>query len=93
MNLFRNNLIKKRLNINTKRCYIFPIRYLINNKNEKYSYNLFINPIRIGFAFLTILLLILCFLTVIFLGIDIFIQNSCKLIHFNQPFIISFVKG
>lgn len=78
---------------NNKRCYIFPIRDLIVNKSERCSYNLFLNPIRIGFGFITILLIMLCILTGFFYGIDLFIQSSCRLVHYDQPFLISFVTG
>jgi len=81
-------------NPNVKRPHSFDINDIIENKSENNcSYNLFINPIRIAFGLITILLIMLCILSGLFYGVDLFVQSSCRLVHYDQSFLISFAAG
>jgi hypothetical protein len=77
-------------NPNSKRSDSFVINDIIENNC---SYNLFINPIRIAFGLITILLIMLCILSGLFYGADLFVQSSCRLVHYDQSFLISFAAG
>ena len=57
------------------------------------SYRLYLNPIRIAFAFVAILLIMLCTLTGLLYGLDLFCQSSCRLIHNDHSFLVSFIAG
>ena len=65
----------------------------VNKWEDRYSYHLYLNPIRIAFGFVTILLMILCVLSGFFYGADLFVQSSCRLLHYDQSFLISFASG
>jgi hypothetical protein len=65
----------------------------LNKFEDHCSYRLFLNPIRIAFGFVTILLIILCILSGLLYGLDLFLQSSCRLVHYDQSFLISFATG
>lgn len=67
------------------------IDYFVEDDDR--SYRLYLNPIRIAFAFLTILLIILCILTGLLYGLDLISQSSCRLIHQDYSFIVSLITG
>jgi hypothetical protein len=79
---------------NGERSNSFPINDLIRNKSKDHcSSYLFICSIRIGFGFLLVLLIVLCLITIILYGVDMLTQSCCRLVHHNQPFLISFITG
>jgi len=71
-----------------------PINDLIRNKSKDHRFSyLFICSIRIGFGFLLVLLIVLCLISILLYGVDMLTQSSCRLVHYNQPFLISFLTG
>ncbi|CAF1444465.1 unnamed protein product [Adineta steineri] len=66
---------------------------LINNNQSRtvHNHNLFLCLIRINFGLLVIFLIILSLITSLLYGIDMILQSSCQVIHYDQPFLISYV--
>lgn len=81
-------------NLNGERSYSYGNDDIIPSKSKiNRSHHLFIGSMRIAFGFLIILIIILCLISGIFYGLDLIIQNSCKLAHNNQSFVISSITG
>ncbi|CAF1355829.1 unnamed protein product [Adineta steineri] len=66
---------------------------LINNNQSRtvHNHNLSLCLIRINFGLLVIFLIILSLITSLLYGIDMILQSSCQVIHYDQPFLISYV--
>jgi len=64
-----------------------------SRSTNNYSYHLYLNPIRIAFGFISLLLIVLCVLSGLFYGVDLFLQSSCHLVHYDQSFLVSFATG
>ncbi|CAF5034584.1 unnamed protein product, partial [Rotaria sp. Silwood1] len=62
-----------------------------NKSKNLHCHRLFLGPIRIAFGFLIVLLIILCVISGLLYGLDLLIQNSCRLLHYDQQFLISLV--
>lgn len=81
-------------NLNGERSYSIQVNDTIQNQlKNSHSNRLFLSSIRIAFGFLTVLLIILCLINGLLYGLDLIIQSSCQLVHYNQPFLISLVSG
>ncbi|CAF1017951.1 unnamed protein product [Rotaria sordida] len=62
-----------------------------NNKFEDHDTSrLFLFSIRIVFIFILILVIFLLLITGFLYGLDLLLHGSCRLVHYNQPFLISF---
>ncbi|CAF4183755.1 unnamed protein product, partial [Rotaria sordida] len=65
-----------------------------NNKFEDHDTSrLFLFSIRIVFIFILILVIFLLLITGFLYGLDLLLHGSCRLVHYNQPFLISFTTN
>ncbi|CAF1145562.1 unnamed protein product [Adineta steineri] len=65
----------------------------LSSINNSLYYYLFLQLIRIIFAFITIIIIILSLITGFLYGLDSFFQGSCRIIHYNQSFLISYATN
>ena len=79
---------KSNRNRNGDRSNSLPI---INDKSR--NAHLFLHSIRIAFGFMFILLIILSVISSFPYVVDLFLQSSCRLVHNDQPFLISLLTG
>ncbi|CAF5015726.1 unnamed protein product, partial [Rotaria sp. Silwood1] len=77
---------------NGERTFSYSTDDIHRNKSKNlHCHRLFLGPIRIAFGFLIVLLIILCVISGLLYGLDLLIQNSCRLLHYDQQFLISLV--
>jgi hypothetical protein len=65
--------------------------HLIETKSK--SDHSFLCSIRIAFGFVLILMIMVCLISSLIYVLDLFIQNSCRLVHYDQPLLISLITG
>ncbi|CAF1173036.1 unnamed protein product [Rotaria sordida] len=80
------------INRNGERTFSYSTDDINKNKSKNTrSHRLFLGSIRIAFGFIIVLLIILCIISGLLYGLDLLIQSSCRLVHYDQQFLISLI--
>ncbi|CAF1141401.1 unnamed protein product [Rotaria magnacalcarata] len=80
------------ISANGERTFSYAVNVTNRNKSKNArSYRLFLGSIRISFGFLIVLLIILCIISGLLYGLDLLIENSCRLVHHDQQYLISLI--